>query len=316
MPKSNPHQLISRRVAIMVVRLLLGQNTPTKTDHQKRVEVGDPKILATREWKERATAKKKENKRQGGDGGERSCPATKEDLSPRMSPHGSADRSVHNYSDARHDDEDADALRLGTSGEHPIATQTSSPPRSIQRGNVGGGESSRGGPLYVPEWSIHQRCRLDTPTWSRELMVHLAPLTAQEESNALNNATALERAWFSLARGALAHNEILESLPEPFNLAIQAGCGKGLAKERSEGDLLALMGRMEGFDAYADTKMKVEYDKMFEKRYSYAKKISRGFRHSVSDLLKVYSDSSPFVQAPPSEPSFRQAASTTAPLGS
>ncbi|GJX35973.1 hypothetical protein Tco_0247530 [Tanacetum coccineum] len=41
-------------------------------------------------------------------------------------------------------------------------------------------------------------------------MVHLAPRPTQEESNAFNNATALERAWFSLARGALAQTDILE----------------------------------------------------------------------------------------------------------
>ncbi|GJR72750.1 hypothetical protein Tco_0085115 [Tanacetum coccineum] len=249
--------------------------------------------------------------------------------------------------------------------------------------------------------------------WCRELMVHLAPPAAQEESNALNNSTALERAWFSLARGDLAQTDILErfgnlqanfdelaeshaecgdlagklvqarldvkhssdlynslsnrfrafrsehegcagrleasksrnrelsqvnkdqalwikelentlakkdsalvyaerinllptvverlhrsheykqSLPEPFNLAIQAGWGKGLAEERSEEALLELMGRMKGFDVYADKKIKVEYDKLFEKRYPYMEKISCGFCHSVSDLLKVYPDSPP-----------------------
>ncbi|GKF98386.1 hypothetical protein Tco_0297169, partial [Tanacetum coccineum] len=38
----------------------------------------------------------------------------------------------------------------------------------------------------------------------------LAPPATQEESNALTNATALERAWFNLGRGALAQNDILE----------------------------------------------------------------------------------------------------------
>ncbi|GKA87657.1 hypothetical protein Tco_0809421 [Tanacetum coccineum] len=338
-----------------------------------------------------------------------------------------------------------------TTYHSPVATQPASPLRPIQRGkfrcretsrvcslyvpdghfirgNVEAGESSRGGSLYVPDWSIHQRFRLDTPMWCRELMVHLAPPAAQEESNALNNATTLDRAWFSLARGALAQTDILErfenlqadfgelaeshaecgdlagklvqarldvkhisdlynslsdrfkafrsehegyagkleasencnrepsqvnkgqalrikeledtlakkdsalfyllpivverllwsheyqqSLSEPFNLAIQAGWGKGLAEERSEEDLLELMGRMEGFDAYADKKMKVEYDKLFEKQYHYVEKISRGFRYSVSDLLNVYPDSPPHGQAPPSKPSSRKAPSTYAP---
>ncbi|GJW47783.1 hypothetical protein Tco_0079429 [Tanacetum coccineum] len=76
------------------------------------------------------------------------------------------------------------------------------------------------------------------------------------------------------------------------------------------------MGRMEGFDAYADKKMKVEYDKLFVKRYPYMEKISRSFRHSVSDLLKVYPDSPPHGQAPPNKPSSKKAPSISAPRGS
>ncbi|GKG23438.1 hypothetical protein Tco_0391474, partial [Tanacetum coccineum] len=71
----------------------------------------------------------------------------------------------------------------------PPVTQMASPLRSIQRGtydlsyylilfvpfpylcfdhcmfasNVDEGESSRRGALYVPDWSIHRRCRLNTP---------------------------------------------------------------------------------------------------------------------------------------------------------
>ncbi|GKE51857.1 hypothetical protein Tco_1487013, partial [Tanacetum coccineum] len=315
---------------------------------------------------------------------------SREDRSPRASPRGSADHSVHNYSDDHHGDGGAGTLRLGTSGDpsgrvvthvdtevvqpspsprHTSEpTQPTSPLRNIQRGNAKAGESSRRGSLFVPDWSIPQRCRLDTPMWCRELMVHLAPPAAQEESNALNNPTALERAWFALARGALAQTDILErfetlqsnfdelaeshaecgdlagklvqarldikhssdlynslsdrfktfrskhegcagrleasesrnreltqankdqalqikeledtlakkdsafvyaerlnveraqekeklykqSLSGPFILAIQAGWGKELDEERSEEDLLELMGRMEGFDVHAD----------------------------------------------------------------
>ncbi|GJZ51062.1 hypothetical protein Tco_0605577 [Tanacetum coccineum] len=43
-------------------------------------------------------------------------------------------------------------------------------------------------------------------------MVHLAPLAAQEESNALTNEVALQRAWFILARGTMAQTDILERL--------------------------------------------------------------------------------------------------------
>ncbi|GJS68514.1 hypothetical protein Tco_0683079 [Tanacetum coccineum] len=318
----------------------------------------------------KVAAKKRERKKQGGDGGEGSCPVTKrqktaarrdgsaaseatsspepirtlnlnnpsatiaetaesrEDRSPRESPRGSADHSVHNY-DIHHGDGGTGNLRLGTSGDPPEraithvdtevvqpspslwnafhssdTTQLASPLRTVQRGNTKAGESSRRGPVH--------------------LMVHLDPPAAQEESNALNNTTALERAWKlvqarldvqhssglynslsdrfkafrnqalrikeledTLAkkdsalvyaerinteraqeREKLSH-EYKESLSKPFNLAIQAGWGKGLAEERSEENLLELMGKIEGFDVYADKKMKVEYDKLFEKRYPY-----------------------------------------------
>ncbi|GKE38673.1 hypothetical protein Tco_1462078 [Tanacetum coccineum] len=111
-------------------------------------------------------------------------------------------------------------------------------------------------------------------------------------------------------------HEHKQSISEPFNLDIQAGWAKGLAEERFKEDLLELMSRMEGFDAYADKKMYVEYDKLFEKRYPFVEKISYGFRHIVSDLLKVYPDSPPFGQAPPSKPSSRKAPSSSAPKGS
>ncbi|GJW47784.1 hypothetical protein Tco_0079430 [Tanacetum coccineum] len=131
-----------------------------------------------------------------------------EDRSPRVSPRGSADHSVHNYSDVHHNNEEADTLRLGTSRDQSERAMT-----------------------HV-DTKVVQPCRLDTPMWCRELMVHLAPPTAQEESNALNNATALERAWFSLARGALAQTDILERFE-----TLQADFGKHVESHTECGDL-------------------------------------------------------------------------------
>ncbi|GJY09121.1 golgin candidate 1 isoform X2 [Tanacetum coccineum] len=279
--------------------LPVDQPIPEKTDHQKEIEVEDPKIVAIRKRKARAAAKKKEKKKQGGDGEESSHPKTKrrktadrkdvsaafeatsspepirtfnptqpsgavaataesrEDRSPRESLHDSADRSVHNYFDAHHDEE-TNTLRLGSSGDQsgkaltnvnteviqpspkhqnahrsPTVEKTATPLRTAPQGaNTEAGESSRENVFYVPEWSIHQRCRVDNPMWCRELMVHLAPPAAQEESNALNNATALERAWFSLARWALAQTDILERFEN-----LQADFGE-LAESHAEcGDL-------------------------------------------------------------------------------
>ncbi|GKG63426.1 hypothetical protein Tco_0640921, partial [Tanacetum coccineum] len=53
------------------------QPIPKKTDHQKEVEVEDPKIVAIRERKARAATQKRERKWQGDDRGESSRPATK-----------------------------------------------------------------------------------------------------------------------------------------------------------------------------------------------------------------------------------------------
>nr|GFC91275.1 hypothetical protein [Tanacetum cinerariifolium] len=87
----------------------------------------------------------------------------------------------------------------------PVAERILYLPRTILHGlHTDEGESSRSRDVYVPEWTIPQRSHVDSPMWCRELMVHLAPLTAQEESNALTNPIALERAWFNLARWAMA----------------------------------------------------------------------------------------------------------------
>nr|GEY80230.1 reverse transcriptase domain-containing protein [Tanacetum cinerariifolium] len=93
---------------------------------------------------------------------------------------------------------------------------------------------------------------------------------------------------------------------------VEAGWAKGLAEERFEEDLLELMSRMENFDAYADKKMYVEYDKVFEKRYPLVEKISYDFRHTVFDLLKVYPDSPLPERAPPSKPSTGNASLSSA----
>ncbi|GKD95552.1 hypothetical protein Tco_1379449 [Tanacetum coccineum] len=299
-------------------------------------------------------------------------------------------------------------------------------------GHADGAESSRPGSIYVPEWTIHRRSRVDTPEECRELLTHLAPPAVREEMNAYDNNTAMERAWFSIARGAMAQTDALlrfealydahlalkercedvtrqlvstrtdfthasnlyntlsnkyqqvrgehagcaeklvnaererdelravnadqvsqikeleaelarkdsalvfsdrvsneraveneklvsklgyfekekidsigkllptvvrrllnsheykESLSIPFNLAIQAGWAKGLAMKRSEKDLMDVLREVQGFDPYSDTRMTVEYDKLFTKTYPFVEKISGLPRRTVQELLKMY----------------------------
>nr|GEW25091.1 hypothetical protein [Tanacetum cinerariifolium] len=300
---------------------------------------------------------------------------SREDRSPLASPHGSANPSMHNYSDSNVN-EGTGTLRLGTSEDpsrramttvdtevvqpfpthqtahhSPMVTRSASPSRSIQRecGETVGKlvqarlDLAHSSHLYTTlserhkaVKSEHESCagRLETLRSQndelsqanrdqalriRELkdelarkdsaLVYVERLNverAQEKEKLVSQLGRAEMENFDCVRKLLPtaverllqSHEYKRSLSEPFNLTIQAGWGKGLAEERSGEDLLELMGRMKGFDVHADTKIKVEYDKLFERRYPYLEKNSRGFRHSVSNLLKVYPDSLPSGQAP------------------
>ncbi|GJY23871.1 hypothetical protein Tco_0397529 [Tanacetum coccineum] len=78
-------------------------------------------------------------------------------------------------------------------------------------GSVGadGAGSSLPPSLFVPSWGIHQRSRVTTPEECRDLMVNLIPPGVREEMNLLDNNVVLDRAWFSLARGAMAQAHTL-----------------------------------------------------------------------------------------------------------
>nr|GEX90335.1 hypothetical protein [Tanacetum cinerariifolium] len=238
--------------------------------------------------------------------------------------------------------------------QHLLIGVPASRPRQILTGqNIKEGESSRGASVYVPQWTIPLPCRVDTPERCRELMVHLAPSATQEESNALTNDVVGQRAWFSLARGAMAQTDILERfenlLANYDTLADTQGCKRGACwvwaesadfKEREnylsaanhdqaariqsleaelarkystltyaekmlvEGvkdreKLTAQLGQaeIEKFDCIrkflSTVKLYPMYDKLFEKKYPYVEKISRGYRHSVTDLLRVHPDLAP-----------------------
>ncbi|GJX62121.1 hypothetical protein Tco_0295021 [Tanacetum coccineum] len=101
-----------------------------------------------------------------------------ESRSPSPSPYDSDNESVHHFSNV----EENQGVEENKGAE-------GSPPRVKAFVNM----------FRIP---IH-------PTKER-LMVHLAPPAVQEESNALTNNVALQRAWFSLSRGAMAQTDILE----------------------------------------------------------------------------------------------------------
>ncbi|GJW11367.1 hypothetical protein Tco_1577194 [Tanacetum coccineum] len=425
--------------------LPVNQSLPEKTARLKEVEIPDPKIVVIRERKARAAAKKRAERKRaaGGEGGSKgktkrrkvsAVRAEEEDSTEEASSasplrtvfllkdvddagtaesredehvsvprHDSANTSIHNYA-ADHDESFDESGGHGETVEtHPAdetrLTETPVPALNPEKTAVQD---------LVPVVRYPSRSRVDTPEECRELLTHLAPPAVREEMNAYDNSTAMERAWFSIARGAMAQTDALlrfealydahlalkercediisivrgehagcaeklinaererdelravnadqashikeleaelarkdsalvfsdrvsneravenerlvsklgylekektdsigkllptvvrrllnsheykESLSIPFNLAIQAGWAKGLAVKRSEGDLMDVLREVQGFDPHSDTRMTVEYDKLFTKTYPFVEKISGLPRRTVQELLKMY----------------------------
>ncbi|GJU61263.1 hypothetical protein Tco_1243098 [Tanacetum coccineum] len=200
--------------------LLVDQPIPDKTDHQLEVEVKDPKVIDTKEKKKAqavkaATKKRKNLKRTNDEGGsskskhkKRRTLAKKESDGRNEetqnasedehyvslhSPRESADESVHNFINIDDDKRKDSPLHLEpfvNLSEKPITANKEQLILLSLYLHV----LSWSAVIYVPDWGIPHRCRVVTPVWCRELMVHLAPPTVQEESNALTNEVTLQRA--------------------------------------------------------------------------------------------------------------------------
>ncbi|GJV30776.1 hypothetical protein Tco_1391176 [Tanacetum coccineum] len=100
-------------------------------------------------------------------------------------------------------------INLSGQPTHPLKELVFATEVSVGR-HVKEGKPSWNAAIYFCGWNIPRRCRVDTPEWCLELMTHLTPPAAQEESNALTNEVALQRAWFNVARGAMAQTDMLE----------------------------------------------------------------------------------------------------------
>ncbi|GKE19198.1 hypothetical protein Tco_1426775 [Tanacetum coccineum] len=88
-------------------------------------------------------------------------------------------------------------------------------------------------------------------------------------------------------------HEYKQSLSEPFNMAIHVGWGRGLSEGRTEKEIIAVLSRVENFDAYFDRKLYPMYDKLFEKEYPFVMKIASGYHHTVANFLKIHPDPAP-----------------------
>ncbi|GJU96317.1 hypothetical protein Tco_1321073 [Tanacetum coccineum] len=216
------------------------EQVPEKTDSQQRVEVLDPKIVATRIRKVKAAAKRKVEKNmesEGAGGSEGSLKRRKPSSGPeggdkeKSSDHipchtplrtivavtsdvsrgGNAISPTQSQGDiclrflrmTPHCLEGSDRHVSETTKR--VVIETESIPTAATRPDNGKSIAQEETPMPDPPLQgIHQRSRVTTPEECRDLMVNLIPLGVREEMNLLDNNVILDRAWFSLARGAMA----------------------------------------------------------------------------------------------------------------
>ncbi|GJS97142.1 hypothetical protein Tco_0804110 [Tanacetum coccineum] len=120
-----------------------------------------------------------------------------------------------------------------------IALEETPIPDPLSRGvGADGAGSSLPPPLFVPTWGIHQRSRVTTPEECRDLMANLTPPGVQEEMHVLDNNLVLDRAWFTLARGAMAQAHALRLYRCSELLQHFIRCSENLAIAQAERDSL------------------------------------------------------------------------------
>nr|GFA41415.1 hypothetical protein [Tanacetum cinerariifolium] len=197
-----------------------------KTNSQREVEVEDEKVLAAKEKKKTASPVGQDHSEgskedQANESLLRSHPRDSLQNAPeadneivQVSSYESADESIYNYINVDGDKHREGTPRLKPFVNHAYQTlhinleQVFADESNAAGCHVEEGESS--GDVYVPQWVLPSRCRVDSLMWCREMMVHLPPLAAHEQNNVLPTPIELERAWFNLDRGALAQAYILQ----------------------------------------------------------------------------------------------------------
>ncbi|GJT46565.1 hypothetical protein Tco_0955280 [Tanacetum coccineum] len=138
------------------------------------------------------------------------------------------DEEVNLEGPERHVNDTTERVVLGAESIPPTATrpdngksvaQEETPmPDPLLRGvGADGAGSSLPPSLFVPTWGIHQRSRVTTPEECRDLMANLTPPGVQEEMHLLDNNIVLDRAWFTLARGAMAQAHALRQFESLYD---------------------------------------------------------------------------------------------------
>ncbi|GJZ18076.1 hypothetical protein Tco_0554199, partial [Tanacetum coccineum] len=324
--------------------LPVDQPIPNKTDSQREVEVEDPKVVAAREEKKaqvaRAVAKKKESKKRGNDEG--SSSRAKKRRGPEGTKSASAssghvsspiplrtvapvnqvislqsgddDGRPRSPNDERHSPLPSLRGKVTKIPIHPTKERVLFSETHADESSHPEQHLSTGAPVSRPRQIL-----TDTLKWCRELMVHLAPPIAQEESNSLTNDVALQRAWFSLARGAMAQTNILERfenlLAEYDTLAdTHVECSETVRKlvtarqdlEHNANVYTDAINRYKSMkEEHAGCGQKAELarkdsmltytERMLAEGANDHEKLTAqpGYRHSVADLLKVHLDLAP-----------------------
>ncbi|GKB82274.1 hypothetical protein Tco_0949169 [Tanacetum coccineum] len=171
---------------------------PDKTDFQREVEVEDPKVLAIKERKARAATKKKENKKRDKNEGESLKPKTKRKKIPAVKK-GQSTTSDHVSSltpicmvaptinplqiisfvnqtrrplNAKKEEvflSSPSSTRHSVHYSPSFVKTLSQSGRNLRGMHYDEGESYHFGGIYVPEWSIPRRCRVDSPMWFENL---------------------------------------------------------------------------------------------------------------------------------------------------
>ncbi|GJV96072.1 hypothetical protein Tco_1547649 [Tanacetum coccineum] len=323
------------------------EQVPEKTDSQQRVEVLDPKIVATRIRKVKAAAKRKVEKNmesEGAGGSEGSLKRRKPSSGPEggdkekssdhipysrrylleIPAHDSANTTTRLYEehhdehsgvlgnrDGNFDDDVDEEIDLEGPDRHVSETtervviETESIPTVATRPDNGKSIAQEETPMLDPPLQgIHQRSRVTTPEECRDLMVNLIPLGVREEMNLLDNNVILDRAWFSLARGAMAQAHAIcqfESLYDTFMLARavseireeKTGAIRKLLPTVVERLIRALKTNAKFFVPF-NYALQTEWgqglaeERYVSKTYSYVDRISHLSKKPVQDLLKLH----------------------------
>ncbi|GJX52008.1 hypothetical protein Tco_0280377 [Tanacetum coccineum] len=201
------------------------QSLPEKTARLKEVEIPDPKIVAIRERKARAAAKKRAERKRvaGGEGGSKGKPKRRKVSAVRPEERDSTEEPLLRIIIVEHDESFGESRGHGDTVEtHSVdgtrLTESPVPARNPEKSvvqdlapveNVPMDAESSSPRTFISRLTHHRRSRVDTPEECRELLTHLAPPAVREEMNAYDNNTAMERAWFSIARGAMAQTDAL-----------------------------------------------------------------------------------------------------------